>query len=241
MLKPPPQLFDEAAGERQIRSPNPLTEARALLRVAMIDLFPGRIALVSSFGAESAVLLDLVAQIDKATPVIFIDTGQHFPETIAYRDALCARLGLINLVVCGPDSEMLAGEDPQKLLFSTDPDRCCEIRKAQPLAKALDRFDAWITGRKRFQNARRGNLPLMEAEAARIKVNPLARWTAADVFDYVRAAGLKPHPLVSDGFLSIGCACCTSAVRSGEALRAGRWRGHGKTECGIHLSRGDRT
>jgi phosphoadenosine phosphosulfate reductase len=224
-----------AACAAQISSSDPVAEAKALLRMAINDLSPGRIALVSSFGAKSAALLHMVAQIDKATPVIFVDTDRHFAETLAYRDSLCARLELTNIVVCSPDLARLAVEDPQRLLFSADPDRCCEIRKVQPLAKALDGFDAWITGRKRFQSATRETAPLLEVETDRVKINPLVRWTAIDLFEYVRAAELTPHPLVADGFLSIGCAPCTSPVRPGEDARAGRWRGRGKIECGIHL------
>jgi phosphoadenosine phosphosulfate reductase len=210
-------------------------KAASLLRLAVQDLFPGRIALVSSFGADSAVLLHMVSQIDASTPVVFVDTGQLFPETLAYRDELCATLGLTNVIVAAPNPALLAEEDPEKFLFSSDPDRCCDIRKVLPLAAALEGYEAWITGRKGFQNATRASLPLFEAEGERVKVNPLVGWTAGDILDYIKRAGLPSHPLVAKGFPSIGCLPCTTPVRPGEDSRAGRWRGRGKIECGIHL------
>jgi phosphoadenosine phosphosulfate reductase len=228
------KLFGDAVAASRLESKFALVKATSLLRLAIEDLFPGRIALVSSFGADSAVLLHMIAGIDKRTPVVFVDTGQHFPETLAYRDALVARLGLSNMIVADPDPALLAAEDPEKFLFASDPDRCCEIRKVQPLAKALEGYEAWITGRKGFQSATRARVPLFEAEGDRVKVNPLVGWNASDLLAYVREADLPPHPLVAKGFPSIGCLPCTSPVRPGEDARAGRWRGRGKTECGIH-------
>jgi phosphoadenosine phosphosulfate reductase len=228
------RLFGDAIALSRLEDRFAKVKARSLLRLAIEDLFPGRIALVSSFGADSAVLLHMVAQIDPKTPVVFVDTGQHFPETLAYRDALVARLGLTNVVNAGPDPEVAAKEDPERFLFQSDPDRCCDIRKVQPLARALENYDAWITGRKSFQSATRSRVPLFEAEGDRVKVNPLVGWSAADILDYIRAADLPPHPLVAKGFPSIGCLPCTSRVAPGEDPRAGRWRGRGKTECGIH-------
>jgi len=210
-------------------------KAASLLRLAVLDLFPGRIALVSSFGADSAVLLHMVSQIEASTPVVFVDTGQLFPETLAYRDVLCEKLGLTNVIVATPNPALLAEEDPERFLFSSDPDRCCDIRKVLPLATALEGYEAWITGRKSFQNATRASLPLFEAEGERVKVNPLVGWTAGDILDYIKRAGLPSHPLVAKGFPSIGCLPCTTPVRPGEDPRAGRWRGRGKIECGIHL------
>jgi len=228
------KLFGDQIAASRLEGKFARVKAASLLRLAIEDLFPGRIALVSSFGADSAVLLHMVANIDKATPVAFVDTGQHFPETLAYRDQLCARLGLTNIVVAEPDAATLAAEDPEKFLFAGDPDRCCDIRKVRPLARALEGYEAWITGRKSFQSATRAAVPLFEAEGERVKVNPLVGWTGADVLAYIRAADLPPHPLVARGFASIGCLPCTSPVRPGEDSRAGRWRGRGKVECGIH-------
>ncbi|MGO9768059.1 MAG: phosphoadenylyl-sulfate reductase [Roseiarcus sp.] len=228
------RLFGDAVAASRLEDRFARVKASSLLRLAIEDLFPHRIALVSSFGADSAVLLHMVAGVDKTTPVVFVDTGQLFPETLAYRDELCARLGLGDVVVAEPDPATLAAEDPESFLFASDADRCCAIRKVLPLAKALDGFEAWITGRKGFQSAARARVPLFEAEGERLKVNPLVGWSASDILTYIREAGLPPHPLVAKGYPSIGCLPCTSAVRPGEDSRAGRWRGRGKTECGIH-------
>ncbi|MDH3232774.1 MAG: phosphoadenylyl-sulfate reductase [Alphaproteobacteria bacterium] len=202
---------------------------------AMIEReFPGRIALVSSFGAEAAVLLDLVARIEPATPVLFLETGKHFAESLAYRHALAEHIGLTNVRDIRPDPSDLAAHDPDGTLNTRDPDACCAIRKVWPLETALDSYDAWFTGRKRFQTATRGALPAVEAADGRIKVNPLARWGAEDVARYHEARGLPRHPLHEQGYLSIGCEPCTRPVAPGEDPRAGRWAARDKTECGIH-------
>ena len=202
--------------------------------VALRDLFPGRIAVVSSFGAESAVLLHLVAAIDPSTPVLFIDTGRHFPETLAYRDQLAGHFGLRDVRSIGPTLTEVARLDPESTRAEWDPDGCCSFRKVAPLYAALQGFEAWISGRKRFQSRTRIDLPVFEADGAHVKINPLATWGAADVADYATAHRLPPHPLVAEGYLSIGCAPCTSTVCAGEDSRAGRWRAFAKTECGIH-------
>ncbi len=228
------KLFGDAIAASRLETRFARLSAQALLRLAIEDLYPGKIALVSSFGADSVTLLHMVAQIDKAAPVVFVDTGQHFPETLEYRDRLVERLGLTNIMRAEPDAGLLAKEDPEKFLFASDPDRCCEIRKVEPLAATLDNYDAWITGRKGFQTADRSRLPLFEAEGARVKVNPLVGWTASDLLDYIKQHDLPPHPLVAKRFPSIGCLPCTSRVMPGEDPRAGRWRGKSKQECGIH-------
>lgn len=207
-----------------------------LLRAAITDLFFGRIALVSSFGADSAVLLSMIARIDRKTPVLFIDTKLLFEETLAYRDALAARLGLENIVTLQPDPALLGVEDPENFLWASHPDRCCEIRKVLPIDAALKSYGAWISGRKRFQSTTRRHLDLFEVEqSGRIKINPLAHWTATQIMDYLNRAGLPPHPLVAKNYLSIGCMPCTSPVKPGEDPRAGRWRGKAKIECGLHV------
>jgi phosphoadenosine phosphosulfate reductase len=208
-------------------------DAQTLVRLAL-TLYEGRISLVSSFGAESAVLLHMVAQVDKATPVIFLDTGRLFSHTLLYRNDLARRLGLTNIQTAEPAAKRLHEEDPRRLLAYSAPDMCCWIRKVEPLDIALEPYSAWITGRKRSQAATRANLAPFEAEAGRIKVNPLASWTGRDVSAYMEAHELPVHPLVSDGYASIGCAPCTTRVRAGEDPRAGRWRGTAKVECGIH-------
>lgn len=194
----------------------------------------GRIALVSSFGTESAVLLHLVASIDRDVPVIFLNTQKIFGETLAYRDALSEQLGLTDLRVFRPDPRLLAAKDATGLRWSYDPDGCCDIRKVEPLRRALAPFDAWISGRKGFQSGTREALPMFEEDEGRLKINPLAGWSKADLDTYFEEHKLPRHPLEAQGYLSIGCAPCTSVVRPGEDPRAGRWRGWDKTECGIH-------
>lgn len=205
-----------------------------LLHPLLTGDLKGRIALVSSFGTESAVLLHMVAGIDPGVPVIFIDTGKLFGETLRYRDRLVALLGLTDLRSPGPDPAEEAREDADGGLWLRDPGACCALRKVRPLDGALAPFDAWITGRKRFQAATRTVLPAIEAADGRIKLNPLAGWSRQDLTAYLDRHGLPRHPLEADGFLSIGCMPCTDRVAPGEDIRAGRWRGRGKTECGIH-------
>ncbi|MGE5147221.1 MAG: phosphoadenylyl-sulfate reductase [Candidatus Eiseniibacteriota bacterium] len=209
-------------------------DALHLLRVAIRNEFPGRIALVSSFGADAAVLLHLVAQVDPATPVLFLETGQHFAVTRAYRQALAEHIGLTDVRDITPDAAALAAQDPARDLWQRDPDACCHLRKVVPLSRALDGLDAWITGRKRFQSAGRAALPALEAEDGRVKINPLWNWDVEDIDAYYAAHALPRHPLVAQGYPSIGCRPCTRAVAEGEDARAGRWAGTGKTECGIH-------
>jgi len=209
-------------------------DAAKVLAAAIREIFPGRLALVSSFGAESAVLLSLVAEIDRSLPVIFLDSLKLFPETLAYRDALSAALGLTDVRTVAPDAARLSLKDQHGALWMTNPDLCCHIRKTEPLQRALFGFDAWITGRKRFQSAGRAALPLFENEGERIKINPLAGWGARDLRAYIASRNLPEHPLISRGFPSIGCVPCTTKVEPGEDARAGRWRGTGKVECGIH-------
>jgi phosphoadenosine phosphosulfate reductase len=209
-----------------------------LLRNVLGEHMLGDVALVSSFGAESAALLHLVASVDPAIPVLFLDTGKHFAETLVYRDLLVERLGLTDLRTLRPDPEMLAKRDGTELRWSFDPDGCCDIRKVAPLAKGMEGFDASITGRKAFQASTRNALPRFEVDSSdpvgRMKFNPLADWSRDDISAYFDAHDLPRHPLEAQGYLSIGCAPCTSMVKPGEDPRSGRWRGWDKTECGIH-------
>jgi phosphoadenosine phosphosulfate reductase len=209
-----------------------------LLRGVLEDSpLAGRIALVSSFGAESAVLLDMVASVDPATPVIFLDTGKLFAETHAHRAALVELLQLRDVRVVSPERAALARCDPHGDLWQDDPDACCHLRKTAALEAALIGFGAWITGRKRFQGGVRWQLPTIEPEwsRGRIKINPLAPWSPADVERYRVLRNLPKHPLADRGFRSIGCAPCTRAVAPHEPPRAGRWWGLDKSECGIHV------
>ena len=209
-------------------------DATAVIEVAVRELFEDRIALVSSFGTESAVLLHLVSEVDRNVPVIFLDTQKLFPETIEYRSLLVERLGLTDVRSVRPDPARLAVKDPHKALWMSNPDLCCQIRKTEPLQRALAGFDAWLTGRKRFQSSTRAELKVFEPDGRRIKVNPLAGWSGGDLKAYAARHDLPEHPLVSRGYPSIGCVPCTTKVAAGEDARAGRWRGLDKTECGIH-------
>lgn len=206
-----------------------------LLASLIRDRLRGRIALVSSFGIEAAVLLHLVSGIDRHLPVIFLDTGKLFGETLRYRDRLVRDLGLRDVRSVEPDAADVAARDPLGELWLRDPDACCRLRKVEPLSRALSGFDAWINGRKRYQGDLRAALPVIEAVDGRIKINPLAGWSAEAIAAYFAAHGLPRHPLEAEGYASIGCMPCSSPVRADEDRRAGRWRGRGKTECGIHL------
>jgi phosphoadenosine phosphosulfate reductase len=212
------------------------SDASAVLRLALRDAFRGRIALVSSFGTESALLLDLAAEIDRAVPVIFLDTGKLFPETLEYREMLVDRLGLTDVRVVRPESRALAAHDADGALWRQHADLCCTLRKTRPLQDALHGFDAWITGRKRFQTATRRDVGLFEGDAAgHVKVNPLAFWTADRIAAEFERRDLPRHPLEAYGFLSVGCTTCTVPVTEGSDRRAGRWPDQVKTECGIHM------
>ena len=213
------------------------SETEDWLRAVLEGSLAGDVAMVSSFGAESAALLHLISQIDASVPVLFLDTGKHFPETLAYRDELAERFGL-NLVNLYPDLEELQARDETGLRWSYDPDGCCDLRKVRPLERALARYDASFTGRKAFQSATRANLPRFEIDTSdaqgRLKINPLIDWDADRIAAYFEEHDLPRHPLVERGFPSIGCSPCTRQVSEGEDPRAGRWSGWDKVECGIH-------
>lgn len=214
-------------------------DASEVLRAVLLDRLLGDVAVVSSFGAESAVLLKLIADLDPATPVVFLETGKLFAETLSYRDRLVNELGLRDVRSVRPQLAALQREDPGGLLHRRDGDSCCDLRKTRPMHDALENFDAWISGRKWFQNDVRRALPRFDVDGhGRLKVNPLADWTADRVREFRDAHRLPPHPLVAKGYPSIGCEPCTTPVAPGEDVRAGRWRGEAKTECGIHLVNG---
>jgi len=219
--------------DRALRDASPADIIATALRTVGRD----RLALVSSFGTESAALLKVMADVDPAISVIFLDTGWLFEETLAYRDTLIERLGLRDVRSIKPLQETLSREDPESDLWFSDPDACCRIRKVEPLARALQPFDAWINGRKRFQGGVRGAMAVVEDDGARLKFNPFANVSREEIEAIYRDANLPSHPLVASGFLSIGCMPCTSRSNAGEDARAGRWRGRSKTECGIHTSK----
>jgi phosphoadenosine phosphosulfate reductase len=208
--------------------------AEDALRDVLTDPAFGSVALVSSFGAESAVLLHMASRIRRDVPVLFVETGWLFAETLAYADDLAGWLELSDVRWLKPEAATLDTKDPKRLRWSYDPDGCCEIRKVAPLDQALSGFDLWISGRKSHQNRARAKLTLFETESTRLKLNPLHDWSAAQLQAYAAVHALPPHPLVSQGYPSIGCSPCTSKVQPGEDPRAGRWRGWDKTECGIH-------
>lgn len=215
------------------------TDTLDMLETLLKERMAGDVGIVSSFGAESAVLLHLVSRVDPSVPVLFLETGKHFPETLAYRDLLVSRLGLKDVRNLVPDAGELAKKDESGLRWSYDPDGCCEIRKVRPLAAALLGFDASITGRKSFQASTRSSLPRFEIDTTdsqgRLKINPLIDWAPERIAAYIAEHDLPAHPLVEQGYPSIGCSPCTSKVAPGEDPRSGRWRGWEKTECGIHV------
>ena len=212
------------------------SDAQTLLRHALTDVQIGKVAVVSSFGAESVVLLHMVAQIDVATPVIFLDTEMLFDETLQYQRDVARSLGLTDVRVITPSRDAVLTNDVDGLLHQADTTACCHLRKVKPLNDALAEFGGWVTGRKRFQSGTRADVPLFEKSAGKIKVNPLATWTPDDIAAYMDTHNLPRHPLVAKGYPSIGCMPCTSRVSDHEDARAGRWRDAPKTECGIHFS-----
>ncbi len=239
-------LADHALPERTAAKLPPAGELDRALRnaspaeviaTALQTVGRERLALVSSFGTESAALLKVMADVDPAIPVIFLDTGWLFEETLAYRDTLIATLGLGDVRSIKPLEDTLSRQDPDRELWFSDPDACCRIRKVEPLARALKPFSAWINGRKRFQGGVRADIPVVEDDGARLKFNPFANASREEIEAIYKLAKLPPHPLAASGFLSVGCMPCTSRTADGEDARAGRWRGRAKTECGIHTSK----
>jgi phosphoadenosine phosphosulfate reductase len=214
-------------------------DAAGVIALALKQEFAGRTAVVSSFGSESAVLLHLVAEVDPNAPVLFINTGKLFGETLRYRDRLQDALGLGDIRTLGPHPADRAARDPDGTLWSRDTDACCDFRKVIPIRRALDGFAAQITGRKRFQTHARAQMHTVEYFEGRFRFNPLADWSQADLETYVARHDLPKHPLVDDGYPSIGCMPCTRRVQSGEGYRDGRWSGLEKDECGIHGLDGD--
>ena len=222
----------EARLDAELRRAEPET-----ILARAIEVFPDSLALVSSFGAESAVLLHMAAQVRTDIPVLFLDTGMLFAQTLDYRRALAARLGLTGVRDLRPAFADLATADPRSDLWKSDTDACCDVRKVLPLERGLEGFEAWITGRKRFHGGDRLALPVVESAEGRIKFNPLANWDKAALDAYMGRHGLPAHPLVEHGYPSLGCWPCTQPVEEGQDVRAGRWAGSEKTECGIHVAR----
>lgn len=233
---------DESVEVRLERLNHELVDASAttILRASLVREWENEIAYVSSFGAESACMLALIADIDPNLPVLFLETGKHFVQTLDYRDELIDLLGLTNVINLEPVEAEVAAEDPKGTLAFNDNDACCALRKVRPLDNALNGYSAWITGRKRFHGGERLRLPVFEHAGGRFKVNPLAGWTREDVEAFFQRRNLPRHPLVAEGYPSIGCWPCTKPVAEDEDVRAGRWAGREKTECGLHVERVER-
>jgi len=211
--------------------------AQDILRHAIEEQFVDRITIVSSFGAESVILLHMISEIDPRLPVIMLNTGKLFGETLRYRDRLQERLGLMDVRAIGPDPRELEAEDAKGGLWQRDTDACCDLRKVRPQARAIEGFDALITGRKRFQTGTRAQMQIIEKDTdGRYKINPLANWGLDALKAYIETHNLPRHPLVKDGYLSIGCMPCTDRVEEGGDYRSGRWADSDKDECGIHLN-----
>ncbi|MBR0874162.1 phosphoadenylyl-sulfate reductase [Bradyrhizobium tropiciagri] len=230
LAQQPAALPPADALDRALRNASPAEVIVAALQAVGRE----RLALVSSFGTESAALLKVMADVDPSIPVVFLDTGWLFEETLAYRDTLIKALGLTDVRSIKPDEQALSQQDPDRELWFTDPDACCRIRKVEPLARALKPFAGWINGRKRFQGGSRTDIPVVEDDGLRLKFNPFANVSREDIEAIYALAKLPPHPLVASGYQSVGCMPCSSRSSTGEDARAGRWRGRAKTECGIH-------
>ena len=227
-----PALPPAAALDDVLRHASPAEVIAAALKIVGRE----HLALVSSFGTESAALLKVMADVDPAIPVVFLDTGWLFQETLDYRDTLTRQLGLTDVRSIKPLEETLSCEDRDKELWFSNPDACCRIRKVEPLARALKPFSAWINGRKRFQGGARADIPVVEQDGARLKFNPFANVSREEIEAIYKSANLPPHPLAAKGFLSVGFMPCTSRSEADDDARAGRWRGRDKTECGIHTT-----
>lgn len=203
----------------------------ALLRF-LFRAYEGRAALSASFGGGGVVLAHMVSRIDARVPVLFLDTGFHFPETIAFKERFAQRYGL-RVVDLSTARDATPGH-----LYRTDPDGCCRIRKVEPMQRALADFDVWITALRREQSEARRSLGVIEEQAidgkSILKVMPLAHWSRRNVEEYLAAHEVPSHPLLERGYTSIGCWPCTRPTVAGEPERAGRWSGTAKTECGLH-------
>jgi phosphoadenosine phosphosulfate reductase len=233
VIAEPATVSPAQALDRALRDASPAE----VIDTALKTVGRENLALVSSFGTESAALLKVMADVDPAIPVVFLDTGWLFAETLAYRDTLITTLGLLDVRSIKPLDDTLAREDPDRELWFSDPDACCRIRKVEPLARALTPFSAWINGRKRFQGGARAEIPVVEDDGTKLKFNPFASVSREEIEAIYNMAKLPPHPLVASGYLSVGCMPCSSRTAPGEDARAGRWRGQAKRECGIHTTK----
>ena len=215
------------------------TSSLDLLRQSLEGNLCGKTAVVSSFGADSAVLLHLVSRVNREVPILFVDTRMMFQETLDYQISLAREFGLTDVRHITAEADDLRRADVFGRLHKKDTDACCDLRKTQPLEKALQPFDAWINGRKRHQSQSRASMKALEVDSqGRVKVNPLLHWDGDDIKAYFDLHHLPRHPLTEKGFTSIGCAPCTAKPLDGADPRSGRWQGQDKTECGIHVENG---
>lgn len=233
---------EEDVKQRLARINEELREASAqtILRASILREWQDEITYVSSFGTESAVMLALIADVNPDLPIVFLETGMHFPQTLDYKDELIERLGLSNVREYAPAENERLIQDSKNTLWKTAPDSCCELRKVRPLEPALEGFNAWVTGRKRFHGGARLKMPVFEYAGGRFKVNPLASWTQEDVQNYFNYRQLPRHPLQAQGYPSIGCWPCTKPAEDPSDIRSGRWAGQNKTECGLHVDKAER-
>jgi len=208
-------------------------DAQDIIADALTRIWPGRIAMMSSFGAEAAVGLHMIAQVAPDTPVLFLDTGRLFAQTEQYQRELADTLGLTRIEIIHPSAREVADEDADGKLWSRNADACCDLRKVRPLDRAVAGYDALFTGRKRFHGGDRLQLPVVERVNGSIRVNPLASWSAEAIQTYFQRYDLPRHPLTEMGYASIGCWTCTAPAQDDD-IRSGRWAGQSKTECGIH-------
>ncbi|MFO0774884.1 MAG: phosphoadenylyl-sulfate reductase [Nitrospiraceae bacterium] len=212
---------------------------QALLQYA-IERFAPKIIVACSFGAEDVVLVDMVHRINPDVPLFYLDTDFLFPETYATRDRIVEQYGLKPTQLLQIRSRLTPEQQAAEYgeaLWARNPDQCCQLRKVgEPLARALEGCDAWITGIRRDQAPTRANAGLIEWDRKfnLVKINPLARWTWDDVWTYIRVYEVPYNPLHDRNYPSIGCTHCTAPVAEGDDPRSGRWKQFGKTECGLH-------
>ncbi len=225
--------IDLEAVNAQLESQKPQTIVDWAVRT-----FGNKLGMTSSFGPESGALLHMVSRANPKVPVLFLETGYHFPETLEYKRKLADFLGLENIVDLKADTlrrEKLVA-DYQGVPYEKNPELCCQINKVEPLDSSLKGFDAWMSGIRRRQTDFRKSIRIVEAyEGGLYKISPLANFTSRDVWWYLKEHQIPQHPLYEKGYLSIGCWPCTRPVQDGDDERSGRWAGKSKTECGIHL------
>ena len=199
--------------------------------------FSPRLAMTSSFGPESGALLHMVSRIDPSIPVLFLETGYHFSETLEYKNLLVKLFGLTNVIdlKANPEKKAKVVAEYQGVPYERNPDLCCHINKVEPLDVALKNYKAWMSGIRRHQTDFRKSIRIIEEyEGGIYKISPLANFTSRDSWWYLKEHNIPQHPLFEKGYFSIGCWPCTKPVQSGDDERSGRWAGKAKKECGIH-------